>query len=59
MYIKPAAGRNVPDPEKGGMLPPEGRAVEPNIYWLRRLTDGDVVKVLKPAKKERTNGSLV
>lgn len=45
MRIKPASGRQVPDPEKGGYLPPEGRNVEPNLYWLRRIADGDVVKV--------------
>ncbi|CAG0966883.1 hypothetical protein MTYP_01042 [Methylophilaceae bacterium] len=45
MRIKPASGRQVPDPDKGGYLPPEGRNVEPNLYWLRRIADGDVVKV--------------
>lgn len=54
MRIKPASGRQVPDPEKGGYLPPEGRNVEPNLYWLRRIADGDVVKVSthKPAKSK-------
>jgi hypothetical protein len=43
MRIKPVSGRQVPDPEKGGYLPEEGREVEPNVYWLRRIEDGDVV----------------
>lgn len=42
MYVKPVSGRDVPDPEKGGYLPADGREVEPNVYWLRRLSDGDV-----------------
>lgn len=54
MQVKPNSGRQVPDPDKGGFLPPEGRAVEATAYWLRRLVDGDIVEVveasLKPAK---------
>lgn len=53
MQVKPNAGRQVPDPEKGGFLPPEGRAVEATTYWLRRLAEGDVVEVVsKPAKSK-------
>jgi hypothetical protein len=48
MNIKPAAGRQVPDPDRGGYLPPEGREVEMHQYWHRRINDGDVVEV-KPA----------
>lgn len=44
MYLKPVSGRRVPDPEKGGYLPEEGREVEPNVYWLRRVQDGDVTE---------------
>lgn len=55
MKGKPAAGREVPDPEKGGFLPPEGRDVEATAYWLRRKAEGDVIEVEeKPTKaKER------
>ncbi len=45
MFIKPVLGRHVPDPERGGVLPIEGREVEPTQYWLRRCNDGDVVIV--------------
>lgn len=46
MYIKPMPDRLVPDPEKGGILPPEGRYVSDyDIYWLRRISDGDVEKI--------------
>lgn len=52
MKVKPASGRTIPDPEKGGALPLEGRDVERNAYWLRRISEGDVVEVsaVKPTK---------
>lgn len=53
MQVKPVSGRHVPDPEKGGFLPPEGRAVEATTYWLRRLAEGDVVEATpKPANRK-------
>lgn len=53
MHVKPVSGRQVPDPDKGGFLPPEGREVEATAYWLRRLTDGDVTEVeVKPTKRK-------
>ena len=42
-FLKPVEGRQVPDPEKGGLLPPEGRRVELTQYWMRREADGDVI----------------
>lgn len=48
MHVKPVSGRQVPDPDKGGFLPPEGREVEATAYWLRRLTDGDVTEATNP-----------
>ncbi len=45
MFVKPADGLKVRDPIKKDHLPPEGREVdEGDIYWARRLRDGDVVK---------------
>ncbi|WP_205884296.1 MULTISPECIES: DUF2635 domain-containing protein [Pseudomonas] len=50
IYLKPAQGRDVPDPEKGGELLPEtGAQVPHNAYWQRRINDGDAVES-KPAK---------
>lgn len=40
--VFPVKGRVVPDPELGGVLPPEGREVPRDAYWLRRLRVGDV-----------------
>ncbi|MBK4723906.1 MULTISPECIES: DUF2635 domain-containing protein [Erwiniaceae] len=45
MQIKPVEGRSVPDPARGDLLPKEGRNVDKNSYWLRRLAAGDVTEV--------------
>jgi hypothetical protein len=42
--VVPAAGRSVPDPETGDLLPDDGRSVPDNAWWRRRLADGDVIK---------------
>lgn len=44
MFVKPAPGRVVPDPERRDLLPEEGRDVPETTYWLRRLADGDVTQ---------------
>jgi len=44
MYLKPTAGTQVPDPDRGDVLPADGRNVELNQYWQRRIADGDVVE---------------
>lgn len=60
MHVKPASGRQVPDPEKGGFLPPEGREVEATAYWLRRLAEGDATEAspVKPPKEKRNEKSV-
>lgn len=50
--VVPAAGRAVPDPEAGDLLPAEGRQVPDTVWWRRRLADGDIT--LKPAKAGKT-----
>lgn len=52
IFIKPAEGRVVPHPERGGFLSEQGDEVVINAYWQRRLNDGDVVKA-KPAKADK------
>jgi Protein of unknown function (DUF2635) len=44
MFLKPTQGTQVPDPDRGDVLPAEGRNVEPTQYWQRRIADGDVVE---------------
>lgn len=44
MYIYPKLGLTIYDPVRGDVIPPEGREVDADdIYWLRRLRDGDVI----------------
>jgi len=50
MQIKPLKGRSVPDPVRGDLLPADGRNVEESTYWLRRIADGDVEKIV-PSEK--------
>ncbi len=52
IYVIPAAGRTVPDPARGDILPIEGRSVVRGPYWIRRIDDKDVVLAEQgPAKK--------
>jgi hypothetical protein len=55
MNVKPAAGLLVRDPVNREPLPASGREVPETDYWMRRLRDGDVVKVapatVAPKKK--------
>lgn len=47
MFLKPVKGRDVPDPARGDLLPPEGREVDENQYWFRRINDKDV-EIVEP-----------
>lgn len=51
MFVKPQDGRSVPDPDRGDLLPAEGREVIANQYWYRRQLDGDVV-IETPVEQE-------
>lgn len=44
MFVKPAPGLKIRDPEMKDLIPDEGRNVsDDDLYWHRRLRDGDVV----------------
>lgn len=49
MFVKPAPGLVIPDPDRLDMLPADGRDVPASDFWLRRLRDGDVVEATPPA----------
>jgi len=49
VLLKPKEGLRVKDPKTMQALPPEGKKVALNTYWLRRLKVGDVVKCEEPA----------
>lgn len=55
--VYPVEGRVVPDPELGGVLPPEGREVPRDPYWLRRLRVGDVTDKKPAAGKASTKAA--
>ncbi|MEJ1378172.1 MAG: DUF2635 domain-containing protein [Candidatus Sedimenticola sp. (ex Thyasira tokunagai)] len=52
LTVKPAPKRQVRDPRTGEHLPKTGMIVLRTPYWLRRLKDGDVVKVKATTKKK-------
>lgn len=45
MIIKPVNCKQVYDPDNGDYLPADGRNVELNQYWARRLVDNDIEEV--------------
>lgn len=49
VHVKPAEGRAVRIPERANaLMAAEGCEVPRNVYWTRRLAEGDVLEV-KPA----------
>lgn len=53
LHIKPAAGLLIRDPLTGHRVPPEGKLVPENSYWVRRLQCGDVSLVEKVESNEQ------
>jgi hypothetical protein len=58
IFVKPAAGRRVLDPDATppAPLPAEGKSVPKAAYWLRRIKEGSVIessppKTPRPAKQ--------
>lgn len=52
MFIKPKDNKQIPDPVRGGFLPEQGAEVDVNdMYWQRRINDGDVEISTKKAEK--------
>lgn len=49
MFVRPADGLNIRDPETGNYLPKTGQIVPRSSFWLRRLKDGDVVESTAPS----------
>ncbi|SIT43671.1 conserved hypothetical protein [Paraburkholderia piptadeniae] len=50
MFVKPAAGMKIRDPDMKDFLPDEGREVpDDHLYWVKRLSDKDVELGERPA----------
>lgn len=43
MFVRPAPGMKVRDPDSRLPLPAEGREVPESSYWVRKIRSGDVV----------------
>lgn len=54
IFVKPAPGLIVRDPDTREALPPEGKQVPRSIYWIRRLRDRDVTEAAAPASGSQT-----
>ena len=52
MYVKPAPGLSIRDPDLKDLLPASGRFVPDTDYWLRRVRDNDVIEAEAPAEDE-------
>lgn len=51
MFVKPAPGLVVRDPDLKDLIPAEGRHVsDDSMFWHRRLRDKDVVLAKPPAE---------
>lgn len=46
IFVVPAAGRHIIDPETNRPIPPEGALVLDNKYYRRRIAEGDVVETV-------------
>lgn len=57
VHIAPLAGKLVRDPKSYEVLPPEGKRVELNSYWQRRISMGDceIVGAKKASGKTKAN----
>lgn len=56
MFVVPKKGYKIPDPSLNDFLPEQGREVQKNTYWVRRVRDGDVVEKA-PTKPQAKNSS--
>lgn len=58
MYVTPAPGLKIPDPDLQDYLPDNGREVPDTPYWQRRILDRDVLSKAAAAEKPaRSTGS--
>lgn len=48
LFVKPATGRRVVNPETNRVIPAEGELVLDNKYFRRRIAQGDVVEATQP-----------
>jgi len=54
MFMKPAPGLAIRDPDLMDLIPADGRDVPESPYWVRRLRDGDVTLAAPPSVEAET-----
>jgi len=52
LYLRPKRGLVIPDILAGDYLPAEGRWVQANAYWYRRIADSSVVNETEKMTKQ-------
>ena len=52
MFVKPAPGLKVREPLSHRLLEEAGRHVPENGFWMRRVRDGDVIRVETDEERE-------
>jgi hypothetical protein len=52
IFVKPADGMMVRNPETNLFLAPEGEMVPRDSFWLRRIADGSVTLADAPAAEQ-------
>ncbi|WP_081087486.1 DUF2635 domain-containing protein [Burkholderia stagnalis] len=60
MIVKPAPGIKLRDPVTKEFISDEGHAVDDfDLYWIRRINDGDAIRVdgTAPEKQLKANAS--
>lgn len=56
LYLKPAPGRSVDQPDTLQPWPAEGMETASTLFVRRRLKDGDLVEAERPAAKTSNKG---
>ena len=54
MFVVPKNGYKIPDPSLSDFLPEQGREVEKNTYWVRRLREA----ALKDEEGKALDGAM-
>lgn len=56
--LYPAPGMRIRDPAKGDYLPAEGRTLDLDVFWRRRLRDKEVTLTAPVASSEQAEAEV-
>ncbi|MCY0854338.1 DUF2635 domain-containing protein [Cupriavidus sp. D39] len=58
MFVKPAPGIRLRDPVTKQFIADEGQEVDDfDLFWIRRINDGDAIKVDAPVAAKPAKGA--